>query len=83
MLIFLVEVVAIDYNKVYSLILSLKLHIIDHLHNKSKETAIFFFKQEFQLITCLLLIIALIRTIHPLIIVRGLQIFYSTFIERQ
>ena len=42
MLIFLVGVVVIDYNQVYSLILSLKLHIIDHLHNKSEGTAIFF-----------------------------------------
>ena len=46
MLIFLVEVVAIDYNQVYSLILSLKLHIIDHLYNKSEENN---FKSGFEL----------------------------------
>ena len=39
MLIFLVGVVVIDYNQVYNLILSLKLRIIDHLHNKYEENS--------------------------------------------
>ena len=43
MLIFLV---AIDYNQVYSLILSLKLRIIDHRYNKSEENS---FKSGFEL----------------------------------
>ena len=46
MLIFLVGIVAINYNQVYSLILSLKLHIIDHLYNKSEENN---FKSDFEL----------------------------------